>query len=198
MRQRRNRASSRTAGTASTCCTRLLAALAAGSWLRAGRGRQGHGRIAMLAAASMWFTTARCATRSTSAKTAGFVSIIGTHGDAGAHRADVILPGAAYTEKSATYVNTEGRPQLDPPGRLPAGRCARGLGHPAGPVGRKLGDAALRQLDSSAPRCMPSAASGGNRHRVKRRRTQRNCRHLRRKGKDDVQIGVRVRSKTST
>ena len=36
---------------------------------------------------------------------------IGTHGDAGAHRADVILPGAAYTEKSGTYVNTEGRVQ---------------------------------------------------------------------------------------
>ena len=40
-----------------------------------------------------------------------FVVYIGTHGDAGAHRADVILPGAAYTEKSATYVNTEGRVQ---------------------------------------------------------------------------------------
>jgi NADH-quinone oxidoreductase subunit G len=36
----------------------------------------------------------------------------GHHGDAGAHRADVILPGAAYTEKNATYVNLEGRVQL--------------------------------------------------------------------------------------
>jgi NADH-quinone oxidoreductase subunit G len=45
-------------------------------------------------------------------KTAGsFVVYIGTHGDAGAHRADVILPGATYTEKSGTYVNTEGRVQ---------------------------------------------------------------------------------------
>jgi NADH-quinone oxidoreductase subunit G len=41
-----------------------------------------------------------------------FVVYQGTHGDKGAQRADVILPGAAYTEKSATYVNTEGRPQL--------------------------------------------------------------------------------------
>jgi NADH-quinone oxidoreductase subunit G len=41
-----------------------------------------------------------------------FVVYVGTHGDRGAHRADVILPGAAYTEKSGTYVNTEGRPQL--------------------------------------------------------------------------------------
>jgi len=41
-----------------------------------------------------------------------FVVYIGTHGDRGAHRADVILPGAAYTEKSGLYVNTEGRLQL--------------------------------------------------------------------------------------
>jgi NADH-quinone oxidoreductase subunit G len=40
-----------------------------------------------------------------------FVIYQGHHGDAGAHRADVILPGAAYTEKNATYVNTEGRAQ---------------------------------------------------------------------------------------
>ncbi len=41
-----------------------------------------------------------------------FVIYQGTHGDRGAHRADVILPGAAYTEKSGTYVNTEGRVQM--------------------------------------------------------------------------------------
>ncbi len=40
-----------------------------------------------------------------------FVVYQGSHGDRGAHRADVILPGAAYTEKNATYVNTEGRVQ---------------------------------------------------------------------------------------
>ncbi|EPY00314.1 NADH-quinone oxidoreductase subunit NuoG [Magnetospirillum fulvum] len=40
-----------------------------------------------------------------------FVVYLGSHGDAGAHRADVILPGAAYTEKDATFVNTEGRVQ---------------------------------------------------------------------------------------
>ena len=50
-----------------------------------------------------------------------FVVYQGHHGDKGAHRADVILPGAAYTEKDATYVNTEGRPQqayraIFPPG----------------------------------------------------------------------------------
>jgi NADH-quinone oxidoreductase subunit G len=41
-----------------------------------------------------------------------FVVYLGTHGDAGAHRADVILPGAAYTEKSGIYVSTEGRVQM--------------------------------------------------------------------------------------
>ena len=40
-----------------------------------------------------------------------FVIYQGHHGDVGAHCADVILPGAAYTEKNATYVNTEGRVQ---------------------------------------------------------------------------------------
>ncbi|VVT17135.1 NADH-quinone oxidoreductase subunit NuoG [Rhizobium sp. EC-SD404] len=47
-----------------------------------------------------------------SARKAGFTVYIGTHGDNGAHQADVILPGSAYTEKSGTYVNTEGRVQM--------------------------------------------------------------------------------------
>ena len=41
-----------------------------------------------------------------------FVIYQGSHGDAGAHRADVVLPSAAYTEKAATYVNLEGRAQM--------------------------------------------------------------------------------------
>lgn len=50
-----------------------------------------------------------------------FVVYLGSHGDSGAQRADVVLPGAAYTEKSATFVNTEGRVQrtqlaIFPPG----------------------------------------------------------------------------------
>jgi NADH-quinone oxidoreductase subunit G len=44
--------------------------------------------------------------------TDAFVVYLGAHGDHGAHRADVILPAAAYTEKDAIYVNTEGRPQM--------------------------------------------------------------------------------------
>ena len=50
-----------------------------------------------------------------------FVVYIGTHGDKGAHRADVILPGAAYTEKSGIYVNTEGRVQMGSRAGFPPG-----------------------------------------------------------------------------
>lgn len=50
-----------------------------------------------------------------------FVVYIGTHGDRGAHRADVILPGAAYTEKSGIYVNTEGRVQMADRAAFPPG-----------------------------------------------------------------------------
>jgi NADH-quinone oxidoreductase subunit G len=42
----------------------------------------------------------------------GFTVYIGSHGDNGAHGADVILPGATYTEKSGIWVNTEGRVQM--------------------------------------------------------------------------------------
>ena len=52
-----------------------------------------------------------------------FVVYIGTHGDKGAHRADVILPGAAYTEKSAIYVNTEGRVQIAGRAAFPPGEA---------------------------------------------------------------------------
>ena len=52
-----------------------------------------------------------------------FVIYQGSHGDRGAHRADVILPAAAYTEKSATYVNTEGRAQMTTRAVFPPGEA---------------------------------------------------------------------------
>ena len=52
-----------------------------------------------------------------------FVVYIGSHGDRGAHRADVILPGAAYTEKGGLYVNTEGRPQIGQRATFPPGEA---------------------------------------------------------------------------
>ncbi len=51
----------------------------------------------------------------------GTIIYLGTHGDAGAHRADIILPAAAYTEKEATWVNTEGRVQYGHRAAFPKG-----------------------------------------------------------------------------
>jgi NADH-quinone oxidoreductase subunit G len=56
-------------------------------------------------------------------RTDAFVIYQGTHGDAGAHRADVILPGAAYTEKAGLYVNTEGRVQRGERAVFPKGEA---------------------------------------------------------------------------
>jgi NADH-quinone oxidoreductase subunit G len=52
-----------------------------------------------------------------------FVVYQGHHGDRGAARADVVLPGAAYTEKDGTYVNTEGRAQLGRRAVFPPGEA---------------------------------------------------------------------------
>src|SRR3954449_5919427 len=52
-----------------------------------------------------------------------FVIYQGHHGDRGAHRADVILPGAAYTEKNGLYVNTEGRAQIANRAAFPPGEA---------------------------------------------------------------------------
>jgi NADH-quinone oxidoreductase subunit G len=56
-------------------------------------------------------------------KTDAFVVYMGTHGDRGAHRADVILPSAAYTEKDGIYVNTEGRVQRGERAVFPKGEA---------------------------------------------------------------------------
>jgi len=52
-----------------------------------------------------------------------FVVYQGSHGDRGAHRADVILPGAAFTEEQGLFVNTEGRPQLALRAAFPPGEA---------------------------------------------------------------------------
>ena len=57
----------------------------------------------------------------TSALKDAFVVYQGHHGDAGAHVADVILPGAAYTEKAGIYLNTEGRVQMARRAAFPPG-----------------------------------------------------------------------------
>ncbi len=97
-----------------------------------------------------------------------FVIYQGHHGDRGAHRADVILPGAAYTEKNATYVNTEGRAQLARLATFPPGEAredwkiiralAEALGvrlpyDSLGQVRRRLGEVSptFRAIDSVVP-----------------------------------------------
>ncbi|UWQ06880.1 NADH-quinone oxidoreductase subunit NuoG [Aliiroseovarius crassostreae] len=51
------------------------------------------------------------------------VIYMGSHGDRGAMRADIILPGAAYTEEAGLFVNTEGRPQLAQRAAFPVGEA---------------------------------------------------------------------------
>lgn len=55
--------------------------------------------------------------------TGAFKVYLGSHGDRGAHGADVILPGAAYTEKPGLYVNTEGRVQMAERAVFPKGQA---------------------------------------------------------------------------
>jgi NADH-quinone oxidoreductase subunit G len=83
-----------------------------------------------------------------------FVIYQGHHGDAGAHRADIILPGAAYTEKNATYVNTEGRMQYTAQAVTPVGeakedwKIIRALSEV---IGKKLPYDTLEQLRAKMP-----------------------------------------------
>jgi NADH-quinone oxidoreductase subunit G len=78
-----------------------------------------------------------------------FVIYIGTHGDRSAHRADVILPGAAYPEKSGIYVNTEGRVQMAARAAFPPGDAREDwaiLRALSEPLGQKLPYDSLAQL----------------------------------------------------
>ena len=58
--------------------------------------------------------------------TGATVIYVGSHGDAGASRADIILPSAAYTEMQATFVNTEGRVQVTSKAVQPKGEAREG------------------------------------------------------------------------
>jgi NADH-quinone oxidoreductase subunit G len=80
---------------------------------------------------------------------AAFVIYQGHHGDRSARRADVILPGAAYTEKDGTYVNTEGRVQLARRAVFPPGEAREDwkiLRALSGGVGQPLPFDTLREL----------------------------------------------------
>ena len=124
-----------------------------------------------------------------------FVVYQGHHGDRGAARADVILPGAAYTEKDGTYVNTEGRVQRGLPRGVSArarrartGRsCARSARCSAAAAVRRPGRACARRLeqvnpvfariDESAPAgCTDRAGPAGDPAALAPRRSSRRSR----------------------
>jgi NADH-quinone oxidoreductase subunit G len=91
-----------------------------------------------------------------------FVIYQGTHGDRGAHRADVILPGAAYTEKYGTYVNTEGRVQMANRAAFPPGDAREDwaiLRALSDVVGQKLAFDSLAELRSKLYAAHPHFAA---------------------------------------
>ncbi len=90
-----------------------------------------------------------------------FVIYQGSHGDRGAHRADVILPGAAYTEKDATYVNTEGRAQMTAQAIFPPGEAREDwkiLRALSAVLGKPLPFDSLQELRSKMYQAQPSLA----------------------------------------
>ena len=90
-----------------------------------------------------------------------FVVYIGTHGDRGAHRADVILPGAAYTEKTGLTVNTEGRVQLLNRAAFPPGDAREDwaiLRALSDQLGRRLPYDSLAQLRATLFKAHPQLA----------------------------------------
>jgi NADH-quinone oxidoreductase subunit G len=90
-----------------------------------------------------------------------FVIYQGHHGDRGAARADVVLPGAAYTEKDATYVNTEGRVQLGRRAVFPPGDAREDwaiVRAVSGAIGRPLPFDALPELRARMRAAYPAFA----------------------------------------
>ena len=91
-----------------------------------------------------------------------FVVYQGHHGDRGAARADVVLPGAAYTEKDATYVNTEGRVQLARRAVFPPGDAREDwaiLRALSGALGKTLPYDSLASLRARIAQSYPSFAA---------------------------------------
>jgi len=91
-----------------------------------------------------------------------FVIYQGHHGDAGATAADVILPGAAYTEKNATYVNIEGRAQHTRLASFPPGQAKedwRIIQELASAMGITLSYESLRQVRDALAKVAPSFAN---------------------------------------
>jgi len=94
-----------------------------------------------------------------------FVVYLGHHGDVGAGMADAVLPGAAYTEKQGTYVNTEGRAQqtfvaVTPPGMAREDwKIIRALSEV---VGKKLGYDTLQEIRGRLTEVSPNLTRYGD------------------------------------
>ena len=81
-----------------------------------------------------------------------FIVYQGHHGDAGAHHADLVLPGAAYTEKDGIYVNTEGRVQYASRAAFPPGEAREDwaiIRAVSGAIGKSIGFDSLIELRHS-------------------------------------------------
>ena len=90
-----------------------------------------------------------------------FVIYQGHHGDKGAHAADVVLPGAAYTEKNATYVNTEGRVQQTRLATFPPGEAKEDwkiIAELALTSGHELGYKTIKQVREAMAKVAPHFA----------------------------------------
>ena len=78
-----------------------------------------------------------------------FIIYQGHHGDAGAHNADLVLPGAAYTEKDGIYLNTEGRVQYANRAIFPPGEAREDwaiIRAVSGLIGRSIGMDSLEEV----------------------------------------------------
>ena len=90
-----------------------------------------------------------------------FVIYQGHHGDAGAHHADIVLPGAAYTEKDGIYLNTEGRVQYANRAAFPPGEAREDwaiLRAVSGAIGKSIGMDSLAEVRDALCEAVPHFA----------------------------------------
>ena len=90
-----------------------------------------------------------------------FVIYQGHHGDAGAHHADIVLPGAAYTEKDGIYLNTEGRVQYANRAAFPPGEAREDwaiIRAVSGAIGKSIGMDSLAEVRDALCEAVPHFA----------------------------------------
>jgi NADH-quinone oxidoreductase subunit G len=90
-----------------------------------------------------------------------FIIYQGHHGDAGAHHADIVLPGAAYTEKDGIYLNTEGRVQYANRAAFPPGEAREDwaiIRAVSGAIGKSIGMDSLAELRAALFDAVPHFA----------------------------------------